>query len=502
MIDAHKSLSEKFLKKGFWLYLLSFIIAPIAYIIKILISNDLSVSDVGILYWIISIITLLSAFSDFWIRESLSYFIPQFEEEKRNDRIKWLLVFWFCIQLLTWGLIFMLLFFWADFISENYFKSPSATPILKVFAFFFLWINVFQLISNFFMAVQNTFLQKGVELLRVSFVMLWVLFIYFWDFWNLLNYSYAWIFGLYIGIIIAGIIFYIQYYKKYLKWSEITIEKPLLKEIFIYASLTFFSTQSFMILSQIDMQMVLVMLWATDAWYYTNYLSLVSIPNIILWPIFLLFYPVIWQLHAKKEHSKIKNIKRVFQKNFLVITLYFSVLFFILAIPLATILFWQKFELSWVIMQFSILFIIWNFLLRLNQIILAATWKVKERLYIILTSIAINFILNFILIIYMGVYGAALATWISWVIIWIITELILKEYYCKFNYLYIAKNLWILAILWFILHNYVLWIFTSMSRGYALLLFVLVSAIYFSIFLLSNITELKNTLKIIKRVKK
>ncbi len=502
MIEAHKSLSEKFLKKGFWLYLLSFIIAPIAYIIKILISNDLSVSDVGILYWIISIITLLSAFSDFWIRESLSYFIPQFEEEKRNDRTKGLLLFWFCIQIITWGLIFILLFFWADFISENYFQSTSAAPILKVFSFFFLWINIFQLISNFFMAVQNTFLQKGVELLRVLFVMLWVLFIYFWDFWSLLYYSYAWIFWLYIGIVIAWILFYTQYYRKYLRWSQATIEKPLLKEICIYAWLTFFSVQSFMILSQIDMQMVLVMLGPTDAWYYTNYLSLVSIPNIILWPIFLLFYPVIWQLHAKKEHKKIKNIKTVFQKNFLVVTLYFSVLFFILAVPLATILFGEKFELSWVIMQFSILFIIWNFLLRLNQIILAATWKVKERLYIILTSIAINFILNLVLILHMWVYGAALATWLSWIIIWIITETILKEYYCKFDYKYIGKNLWVLIILGFILQNYILLLFESMPRSYAFFFFVFVSIIYFSIFLLVNLSELKNTLKIIQAIRK
>jgi hypothetical protein len=50
MIDQHKTLSEKFIKKGFWLYLFSFIIAPIGYIIKIIISGELSVSELGILY--------------------------------------------------------------------------------------------------------------------------------------------------------------------------------------------------------------------------------------------------------------------------------------------------------------------------------------------------------------------------------------------------------------------------------------------------------------------
>ena len=61
MIEQHKSLSEKFLKKGFWLYLFSFIIAPIWYIIKIIISGELTVSEVWILYWVVSLIILLSA---------------------------------------------------------------------------------------------------------------------------------------------------------------------------------------------------------------------------------------------------------------------------------------------------------------------------------------------------------------------------------------------------------------------------------------------------------
>ena len=46
MIDVHSSLSEKFLKKGFWLYFFAFIIAPIGYLIKIILSNELKVEEV------------------------------------------------------------------------------------------------------------------------------------------------------------------------------------------------------------------------------------------------------------------------------------------------------------------------------------------------------------------------------------------------------------------------------------------------------------------------
>lgn len=64
MLNSSESLSEKFIKKGFWLYFFTFIIAPIGYIVKVMISRDLSVEEVGILYGIISFLMLLSVYND------------------------------------------------------------------------------------------------------------------------------------------------------------------------------------------------------------------------------------------------------------------------------------------------------------------------------------------------------------------------------------------------------------------------------------------------------
>ncbi len=110
MIDQHKTLSEKFLKKGFWLYLFSFIIAPIGYIIKIIISDNLSVSDMGVLYAVISFITLVSAFNDFGMSESIKYFLPKFTKEKRYDKVKTIIFYAFLTQMAT-GLVLAGFFF-------------------------------------------------------------------------------------------------------------------------------------------------------------------------------------------------------------------------------------------------------------------------------------------------------------------------------------------------------------------------------------------------------
>lgn len=503
MIDQYSSLSEKFLRKWFWLYLFGFIIAPIWYIIKIILSQDLSVSEIGILYWVISIVTLLSAFSDFWIRESLSYFIPRYNEKKDYDSIKTILFFGFILQCITGWIIFVLLFFGSTYIAQNYFENDQAIFILKVFSFFFLWINLFQLINNFFMAVQNTFLQKITEFLRMLFVMISVLWIFVFDMWSLAFYSYSWIFWLYLWVWISLIVFFTKYYKKYLKHNKILFQKDFFYKVFSYSSITFLSVQSFVILSQVDMQMVLFMLGTKDAWFYTNYLSIVWIPNVILGPIFFLLYPIFSELDEKKEHQKIRNIKYLFQKNFLILSFSFSVLFFIFSKEMSIVFFWEKFITSGIILQYSILFIAWNFLLRVNHMLLASIWRIHERLYIVIFSIFMNILLNYIFIKIFGVAWAALATGISWIIIWGITESLLKNFRVRFDYKYIIKNTIYLWCLWCILIMIKWYLDTENISRWILLFFVgLISSFYFILFFILNISDVKNFMREIKNIRK
>lgn len=464
MIDQHASLSEKFLKKGFWLYLFSFIIAPIWYIIKIILSWELTVSEVWILYGIISLITLISAYNDLWMSESLKHFIPQFVTEKRYDKVKSILFYALFTQISTSLLIAWFFYFWANYIAINYFKTDLAIETLKVFAFFFIWLNIFQTLNTFFMAVQDTFYAKVSDTLRIFFTMLSVLFVYLWDTSTLLNYSYTWIVWLYIWVLIIIYFFYTKYYKKYLKTNKIIIDIKLIKKIFKYSSMVFLWTSAWTILSQLDMQMIIYMLGTTEAWYYTNYLSIIWIPFILIWPIFAFLFPVFSELHSKKRHEEIKLIKWVFVKNFILLWVMFNIFFFIFAEIIAFTLFWEKFINSWIILKYSILLLIFNFLFQINLNILAWIWKAKERVKIILITIIFNFIMNLILINVIWVYWAALATWFGWILIWGLSEIFLgKKYYTWFDFQNIIKNVIIFWIIWtwmyYSLENY-LWIKT------------------------------------------
>ena len=61
-----ENLGQKLVKKGFWLYLFSYLIAPAGYIVRLLISNspEVSVADVGVLYTIIGLVNFLNVYND------------------------------------------------------------------------------------------------------------------------------------------------------------------------------------------------------------------------------------------------------------------------------------------------------------------------------------------------------------------------------------------------------------------------------------------------------
>ena len=503
MIDQHASLSEKFLKKGFWLYLFSFIIAPIGYIIKIIISWELTVSEVWILYGIISLITMISAYNDLWMSESLKHFIPKFVTEKKYNKVKSILFYAFFIQIITSILIALFFFFWADYIANNYFKTETAKETLKVFAFFFIGINILQTINSFFMAVQDTFYMKIVDTIRMSFIMISVLFIFFWDISSLNNYSYSRIIWLYIWLIIALFLFYKKYYKKYFKWEKIIIEKKLIKQVARYAWLVFIWASAWTILGQMDMQMIIYILGTKEAGYYTNYLSIIWIPFIIIWPIFWFLFPVFSELHSKKEYNKILLIKQIFTKNFLLIWIMFNFFFFIFAEIIAYTLFWEKFITSWIILKYSILLLIFNFLLQINFNILAWIWKVKDRVKIMFITVVFNFIMNIILIKTIWVQWAALATWFGWVLIYTLSEYFLgKKYRVNFDYISIYKNLFLMWILWYLIYKYWLNIFEWINRINSFFLLGLFFTIWFWIFVIINYNQFKLFIWEIKKIKK
>jgi O-antigen/teichoic acid export membrane protein len=174
MLDKNEGLKEKFIRKGFWIYLFSFIVGPIGYLTKMLLSADLSVEEMGILYGIISFILLIGTYNDLGLTESLNFFLPKFAVEKRYAEFKTALLYAVTAQAASSVLIGGGLFFGAEWLAEAYFKSPAAEGVLKVFCLYFFLSNLLQISSTLFAVVQDTKLQNFLGFIRSTFSLLFI----------------------------------------------------------------------------------------------------------------------------------------------------------------------------------------------------------------------------------------------------------------------------------------------------------------------------------------
>ena len=434
--------------------------------------------------------------------ESLKHFIPQFVLKKEYGKIKTLLSLALFIQIITALIIAGFFFFWAPYISLNYFKNEAAIEVLKIFAFFFVGISIFQTISQFFLAVQDTFSHKIIEVLRMGFVMLSILYMFFWDIGSLQNYSYSWIIWLYIGLIIAMSIFYTHYFKKYLYGVAYCYDPVLIKKVLWYAGFVLLWSSAWTILGQMDMQMIIFLLWPEEAWYYTNYLSIVWIPFVILTPIFMFLFPVISELHSQGQTQRIYLIKKIFSENFILIWIMGSSFFWIFSEALAYILFWEKFVTSGTILQYSILLVIFNFLLQINFNILAWIWQVQARVKIMFFALIFNFIMNYALLKMIWVYWAALATSFGWVLIFIMSEYFLwKKYFVKLSMYPIFKNILLFTAIG-ITSSYAFGdILLEFSRWYSLLWLIWFFIIWLWFFIWVNYQQTQYFISEIKKLR-
>jgi len=97
----------------------------------------------------------------------------------------------------------------------------------------------------------------------------------------------------------------------------------------------------------------------------------------------MLLFPVFSELYSKGEIGKIRLSKSILQKNFLALGVAFNILFFVFSETIAYILFGEKFITSGVILRYSILLLVFNFLMQINFNIMASIGQVKTRVKII-----------------------------------------------------------------------------------------------------------------------
>jgi O-antigen/teichoic acid export membrane protein len=498
-----QSLWEKLIKKWFWLYFFSFLTAPAAYLIKLFVSNSISVADVWVLYSIVSLISLLNTYNDLWLSESLQYYLPRFLVKKQYNYAKTAIYLSLAAQIFTALIIACVLWFAAPWLAAHYFHSESAIIALKYFCFYFLWINLFQTLQSIFIAIQDTFSNQFIDFIRQRAIFWFtVLFFFTWRA-SIQWYSLNWIFGLLIWIIVAILLFHEKHSRELMQW-KFEFYKPLAKEYVKYALWCFIWLEISVLFWNLVQQFVIIFLWAEAAWFYTNFVSLFWIVWIVVGPILYLIFPMVSEIIAKDDIWKLKLIYSFFYTYLTVAILLLQSFLIPLWKEVWFILFWTKFAFSGVLLSYWAFFTLFSVFTRFNFNVLAWMWKIKERVKFLWVALCV-LLISLISMIYLWVYWWVLALWFWYVTLRFLSfRELYNENKFTVNWKLLINNVIICTIMWIVVWKFKDWIFIfdDLERYRNLWKLVLIALWMAWIFWLANIKQFLSLKNEILKLKK
>jgi O-antigen/teichoic acid export membrane protein len=467
-------------------------IAPIGYIVKVMLSHDLSVADIGALYGIISLLTLLTGYADLGMSESLYYFLPKYAVQKEYKHMKYILLITFLVHIISGIALSLFLYFWSTWLANSYFSNPEIVPLVQIAAFYFLWLSVMGFVLAVFGALQYVKFQKGIEMIRSIIMLIGTMILFFTSPGEIVSYMWCWVLGVCLSALIWLLFISRQIYTPYLSDIAFKNTNDTWRHFLKYSLATFLTGNVSLLLSQIDTQLVIYLSGVEQAGYYSNYLSLINIPFIFLSPIIAFLFPVISELAGKKDDEKIKLVFRLFSLYFWIIGIWVTVFFYTVGPSLAITFFSYKFEESGYILQYSAPFMVFAILIQLQSQILWGVGKAKQKLIALSTVLPINIFLNifFISVLWMDTRGSALAVGISWIPLYLIGRYFSREYIQPLDLRMIVSNIfWAVGL--FLLSEYLHSFYIPIDRSghFMVVLFAILGS--FTIFIVINFRLLR-----------
>lgn len=503
---ADQPLGHKLIKKWFWLYFFMILTVPVAYFVRVIISNKLWVADVGLFYSVVGLISLLSIYHDLGLTEALQYFLPRYRIEKKYSHYKSILILTLIVQVTIWLLIAWVIYISADWLAIHHFHSIQAGHIIRILCRYFIGINFLTVFNSIYVSFQDAIASSLTEFFRSYGILIFTIVFWLGNTLTDTTFSIAWIAGLGMALIASSIIFIKRYSHTLRSWTMI-FEKTIIKTQLKYAFRVFLGANVGTLLGQVDQQLVVNFLGPLQAWYYANFFSLVGIYVLIVWPILTLVFPIMTELITKKHHGKIILFQDILYKYFSVFALSIGGLFVALGPEIASILFGAKFIYSGILLVYIGPFLIFNVLTSINYGILAWFGKVKERVKIIWWALLVNVLANIILIygFGLGLMWAVIALILGWLILRGLSFRIVHKYQpIHFEWKFLWKNLlviWLLSGIYYGFKSH-FFVLDNNHRFGNLLYIIITGFVYYWIIALFNIWSIKLLIQEIRSIKK
>jgi len=413
-------------KKTASVYFLTYLAAPLAYLVKILYARSFDLVEFGLIYSIIGFISIISIFNDFGLTETLNYYGARFYEKKEYSKIKGALIFATLTQTITGIIILLALLFLSPYLAANYFKNAGAEILLRWFLVYFLFLNISKPFIQLFPATQNYHYAPLSDIIRhLLTLVLSVIAITFLKEIKFIGIAWG----------MAYFLLFVCYLKlSLLKFPEIYSAKAdlsfsLYNKLLRYAIIIVISSGTFLLLSRIDIVFLTYFRSLEEVALYSVAFSLSSIIYTLTHPITGIIFPLTSKLSISENWEHITNLIRGMYNLGLFLSLPLLVMFISFPVEVISLLFGYKYAAAktcLIILSFS------YFITTLNMFnfqIISGIGMVKKRAKIMYIGTAVNVIANYLLIPQMGIIGAAWGTLLSILTLFILSYFSLNSHF-------------------------------------------------------------------------
>lgn len=406
------------------IFLMMVLSAVIGYFLRMTIARNLSVADYGLFYSVLSFVLLFTLLKDLGLNQALVKYIPEFLTRNQKKDIKSAIMTVFLIEFGVAFIIALILICSSHFLAIHFFHADAAVWIL-IFIALFYWLSSFQ--DIFYVIAQGFQASKYysvVEVLRNSFLLLFVLIAF-------VFYKSAIVpaFIYFIVMLILPFIYFIFLLRIFPGFLRIKTEIrwPLVKKFFNFSFPVLIGSIGSTFISYAD---VLSLTWfrsLDEVGFYS-----VALPTVMLiWYVPLavsaVLFPMVSEMNARghKEYLR-KGISLVYKYSYLIVT---PVAFTMLLFPdiIIRILFGEKYIGGAIALQILAIGSIFYTIALINSNVLAGLGKVKTNAAIILITAVLNIVLCIVLVPKYGVGAAAAATSSSYFLMMILNTFVLQK---------------------------------------------------------------------------
>lgn len=218
--------------------------------IRLFMSRALAVQEYGLFYAVFSFISFLTVLRSLGQLGALNRYIPKFLKKKKFSKLK-SSVFISLLMQISAGLgVGILIIILSPQIATRFFGTKSAVPLLRILSVWYILMTLIKIGETIFQAFKDIPSNRSVELLRMGSVFLLIFFFSYIGDLNGRGAAFA-----YLGSSILTIIWImvrLSKFKPTFKKGTLSIEKSLLKELFLFGLPLIFSGFAGMITSYID----------------------------------------------------------------------------------------------------------------------------------------------------------------------------------------------------------------------------------------------------------